>query len=554
MIHLNIKEMRIKYRLALGFGILILGFMIASIFSIIGMVKLSDYTSKLYKHPFTVTTTVLKIKTEMQSVRLLMRDVVLAQSPSELSRLRTEIEKTNQSIYQGFELINQRYTGDKLMVADALDKFESYSLVCKSVIQYVEKGDEASRSRATDMNQTKGRESILAATESITKLFNFASNKARVFNEEASSVRDITIIGMIIMFLLVLGLLVLFAMRILKSISAPIERAGHVTKLIAEGKLDVQFDVSGKDEISDLVRSLQDIVDKFKVVISSVILTSDKFASASVKVNATAQHIARGASQQASAVEEISSSMEEMVANIQQNTDNSQQTDKIATKSVSQIQIGSKAVSETLESMRAITEKVSVISEIAFQTNLLALNASVEAARAGEHGKGFAVVASEVRKLAAHSQTAAKEINSLSKKSMGIADRTGKLFVQIVPSIQHTANLIQEITVSSLEQNNGANQINMAIQQLSNVTQENAHASEELANNAEEMTRQAEKLQDIVAYFNVGEHPILQSMPLAPAQKKEPKPTPPPPIAASDYSKGIHLKMDDNTDEQFQRF
>jgi methyl-accepting chemotaxis protein len=151
--------------------------------------------------------------------------------------------------------------------------------------------------------------------------------------------------------------------------------------------------------------------------------------------------------------------------------------------------------------MKEIANKISIIEEIARQTNMLALNAAIEAARAGEHGKGFAVVAAEVRRLAERSQTAAGEINRLSASSVQIAEKAGQMLTQIVPAIQKTADLVQEISAASNEQKNGADQINKAIQQLDQVIQQNASAAEEMASTAEELTGQAIQLQSAAAFF-----------------------------------------------------
>jgi len=162
---------------------------------------------------------------------------------------------------------------------------------------------------------------------------------------------------------------------------------------------------------------------------------------------------------------------------------------------------GSKAVNLTVDSMKNIAQKITIISEIASRTDLLAINAAIEAARAGEHGKGFAVVAAEIRKLAERSQIAASEIEEVSRTSVGVAERSGKVLTEIVPDIQKTARLVQEIAAASLEQNSGTKQINNAVQQLATVTNSTASSAEELASSAEELAQQAESLLNAISFF-----------------------------------------------------
>jgi methyl-accepting chemotaxis protein len=274
-------------------------------------------------------------------------------------------------------------------------------------------------------------------------------------------------------------------------------------KMVAAGDLTISMEKrSDKDE---LMISLNDMVKRVANVIAKFQLATEQITQVSYEISSGAQQLSQGASEQASSSEEISSSMEEMASNIQQNTDNASQTEKIATLAATNIKKGNISTAKSASSMKDIAEKISIISEIAFQTNILALNAAVEAARAGEHGRGFAVVAAEVRKLAERSKVAADEINTVSREGVEIASRAGQQLEEIVPEIEKTSQLVQEIVAASIEQNSGADQINSSIQQLNKVTQQNASASEELATSSEELANQSEQLRELIDFFKISE-------------------------------------------------
>ena len=192
-----------------------------------------------------------------------------------------------------------------------------------------------------------------------------------------------------------------------------------------------------------------------------------------------------------------------MASNIQQNADNANQTEDITRAVTTQVSDGSDIVLSSVASMEKIADKISIISDIAFQTNILALNASVEAARAGEYGKGFGVVATEVGKLADKTKTAASEIDEISKASVEIAGKTKELMGELVPSIQNSSILVQEISAASKEQRDAADQINNAIQILNDVSQQNAASAEEMATNSEELSSQAEQLVSVISHFKI---------------------------------------------------
>jgi len=324
----------------------------------------------------------------------------------------------------------------------------------------------------------------------------------------AKSAVRLMVLFSVVGFILALVIGVLLA----RSISVPLARGVEFADAVSKGDLSQKIALERKDEVGLLAAALNTMVDKLKMVVSDVRGAADNVASGSQELSSSSEEMSQGATEQASSVEEVSSSMEQMTSNIRQNADNAQQTEKIALKSATDAKEGGKAVSETVAAMKEIAGKISIIEEIARQTNLLALNAAIEAARAGEHGKGFAVVASEVRKLAERSQAAAGEISHLSTTSVQVAEKAGEMLTKLVPDIQRTAELVQEISGASNEQNSGAEQINKAIQQLDQVIQQNASASEEMASTAEELSSQAEHLQESIAFFRTGDETTSRRM------------------------------------------
>lgn len=240
--------------------------------------------------------------------------------------------------------------------------------------------------------------------------------------------------------------------------------------------------------------------------ISDVISASEALTAAAGQVSMTSQSLSQSASEQAANVEETTASLQEVGSSVQQNSDNAKVTDGMASKASKEAVEGGEAVTRTVQAMKSIATKISIIDDIAYQTNLLALNAAIEAARAGEHGKGFAVVAAEVRKLAERSQVAAQEIGQLAGSSVNLAEQAGSLLNQMVPSINKTSELVQEIAAASGEQSESVTQINQAMDQLNTATQQNASASEQLSATAEELSAQASQLREMMAFFRLAQH------------------------------------------------
>jgi methyl-accepting chemotaxis protein len=271
---------------------------------------------------------------------------------------------------------------------------------------------------------------------------------------------------------------------------------------IAEGNLQIQ--VKQRSEQDELMKALETMVKRLTAAVVDVTASADNVANGANQMSTSSDQLSRGATEQASSIQQVSATMDEMSSNVKQSADNAAQTEKIALKASGDAKDGGDAVSRTVDAMKQIASKISIVEEIARQTNLLALNAAIEAARAGEHGKGFAVVAAEVRKLAERSQKAAGEITQLSSTSVDVAESAGTLLGRILPDVQRTAELVQDISAAAREQDVGAAQVSKALQQLDQVIHTNASAAEEMSATSQELADLAVQLRSAIGFFQVG--------------------------------------------------
>ena len=283
----------------------------------------------------------------------------------------------------------------------------------------------------------------------------------------------------------------------------PLNHASNILQSLSTGDLTARYQGTIRDdEIGQMITALNEMTIRLSETVKNIVLSSQALTGASSEISATADSLSQGANEQAANVEEITSSLEEIGATISQNAQNAKETDVIAQRTSSQAEKGGKAVDDTIEAMKQIAQRISIVEDIAYQTNLLALNAAIEAARAGEHGKGFAVVAGEVRKLAENSQQAAQEISSLATNSLGIADTAGSLIREIITDIKKTASLVRNHH-GFRGAGHRVNQITLGMDQLNTVTQHSASTSEELAATAGILDQHAKQLHDAVSYFSV---------------------------------------------------
>ena len=277
------------------------------------------------------------------------------------------------------------------------------------------------------------------------------------------------------------------------------------------------------DEIGVASRSTNKLISKLREVISGIQEAASQVVSGSSQISDSSQRISTGASEQASSIEELTSSMEELAATITQNSENADIANSKASKVTADAQRSGEAANGANDLITRIAEKISIIGEFSRNTNMLALNAAIEAARAGEEGKGFAVVAQEIRKLAVNSQAAANEIMGMAGTGVKAVENVKEIIDSIVPELQETSQLIQEITAASAEQSQGAEQMNSALQQMNTIVQDNASVSEELASMAEELNAQAEGMNTAVGFFRIDKKSARQKTETGTGYRQEPR-------------------------------
>lgn len=525
---MNFRNLKIGQKLTVVFALLLALFAATSIYQIIilnQLTKLQDEETRRANDAVLITEAI-GMPYKLYAVfadAIINRD--LEANAADWAELTLEMKRDMDSLQlivdteqEKVWLINARKLADELL--------KNYDVLVS--LLKTENQDEAIR--ALDEIADKQREEYVGYVTNIYhSLMGEMKEANATFNAEARQSQIVTLS----MLILLIALAVTLTIYIVNIISKPLRQGVKYVAEIAKGNLTATIAIDQKDEVGELVDSMRAMSANLKNIVGNIQRGAINIAMASETINAASQQlssgaqqmngnsqvVSQGATEQASSVEEISASMEEMVANIQQNTDNARHSEKIALKVNDDIQKVNNKSRESVEQITRISEKISIISDIAFQTNILALNAAVEAARAGEHGRGFAVVAAEVRKLAERSKVAADEINDLSRRSVSVTKEAGALIEGIIPDIINTSKLVQEIAAASIEQTSGVEQINNSVQQLNQVTQSNASSAEEMSsnaeefsataeemsNNAEELAVQADNLREAINFFITGE-------------------------------------------------
>jgi methyl-accepting chemotaxis protein len=539
-----LKNMKIGQRLSLGFGSVLAMLVTVAAVGYWSLSTTAATTSHILEVDVPIVEGSHKIRAETLKLRRYEKDLFLnignAEKEAQYLAHWTEFQK---ELHDGLNEVEHLSTSDtdhdtiRAMRGD----LTTYEDALHKVVARIGAGELTTPQQANEAI-TVHKDAIRRLEDTSFEFANRHSKGMAVIDKQVTESTSHSAWIMVTVIVIAFSFSIIVGFFITRSITGPLKQAVEVAERVAEGDVRVQITADSTDEAGQLLTAmgrmvhgldemasaataiaggdlkvkvtpqsehdslgtaLSSMVARLTQVIGEVWTGANALSSASSQLSSTAQALSQGTSEQAASVEETTSSLEEMSASVTQNAENSRQTEHTAVKGAEDANESARAVGETLKAMSSITEKISIIEEIAYQTNLLALNAAIEAARAGEHGKGFAVVATEVRKLAERSQSAAKEIGDLATSSVKVAERSGQLLMDLVPGIRKTAELVQEVAAASREQAAGVSQINKAMTKVDQVTQRNASASEELASTAEEMSAQAEALQDLVSFFRV---------------------------------------------------
>ncbi len=546
------KHLKIRGKLTLGFGLLLIILIVMNAFSLFNLRGISNLSVDLYAGPHMSALSSVALLKDVGKIENAANNMLLAGG----DQLADDYENACRNAEAELTAIRETGVIDSALITAFEEKLAALKASYTEISRLL---SEQEQQKVQD--EMEKFEAVAAETTALAQEISVESQaKAEAFKNQAVTQTNRTIIVQDILFAVIVIAALLISYKMAVIITGPLKKLSQGMQEVSEGHLTTDFDNPGEDELGILSRQLNatmfnirqyvedisyvlggisngnismeiereyigdfgEIKNSLNQILNSLNDTVGQLHRCCAQVRAGSDNLAsnshtlaQGSTEQTAAVEAFKMSLDKVASLTRQDGENaahvkqiSGQAWEVVVKSNSQMDEMVHAMGEIGASSHEIAKVIKIIEDIAFQTNILALNAAVEAARAGETGKGFAVVADEVRNLASKSAEAASATAEMIEKSASavehgiqVADATVQSMKQVGDNVQSMAELLGNIDQSTNEQAEAfANMVN-SVAQISDVVHANAAAAEENSAASRELSEQARIMESMVERF-----------------------------------------------------